>query len=41
MKKSIVLILVFSVLLVTCKNHVFNNPVDPGSDNYVGYESLN
>ena len=40
MKKNIVIFLVFSVLLVTCKNHVFDNPVDPGSDTYTGVESV-
>jgi len=39
MKKSILILIVLSILFVTCDNHVFDNPVDPGSDTYTGVES--
>ena len=40
MKKSIGIIVILAILLVTCKNHPLDNPVDPESDNYVGFEFL-
>ena len=40
MKISIIIILILSVFFITCSNHVFDNPVDPESDNYMGIESV-
>ena len=40
MKKDIGIIIILSILLVTCKYHTLDNPVDPNSDNYVGVESV-
>jgi formylglycine-generating enzyme len=40
MKKSIVLIIVFSILFITCNNHIFDNPVDPESEDFSGAESV-
>jgi formylglycine-generating enzyme required for sulfatase activity len=40
MKKSIILIIVFSILFITCNNHVFDNPVDPESEDYSGVDSV-
>ncbi len=37
MRKSIGIIIILSVLLVTCKNHVLDNPVDPEADNFQGF----
>ena len=40
MRKSIGIIIILSILLVTCKNHILDNPVDPEAENYVGVESV-